>query len=83
MATHSSVAKRVRLHKERHPDEYCPRCLWHVGRNGPCPRHMGGDDHEHCYCRSKTVYDGPHGLKTRRVRYCCWCGAERGKREGR
>lgn len=35
--THGSVAKRVRLHKELHPELYCRnvRCLHRT----PCPRH--------------------------------------------
>lgn len=40
MASHSSVAAKVREHKEKHPELYCPKCLWRTG-GGPCPRHGG------------------------------------------
>lgn len=35
-----STAAKVAMHKEKHPELYCPqvRCLWRTG--GPfCPRH--------------------------------------------
>lgn len=46
MPSHSSVAKRVRLMKEKYPDHYCSdsRCLWRR-YNGQtreiteCPKH--------------------------------------------
>lgn len=39
MATHGSVAKKVREHKEAHPELYCskPNCLWRLS-SGPCPK---------------------------------------------
>lgn len=54
--SHGSVAKSVRLAKERRPQDYCsnPSCLWrrvvtvHGGPDlthteiRPCPRHEGG-----------------------------------------
>lgn len=40
MTSHGQVAKSVREHKENHPDQYCPKCLWRTGGNyGYCPRH--------------------------------------------
>lgn len=40
--SHGSVAKSVRLNKEKHPENYCanPKCLWNT-RAGtkPCPKH--------------------------------------------
>jgi hypothetical protein len=37
-------AARTREHREAHPDQYCPTCLWRVKHNGrpdtPCPKHM-------------------------------------------
>jgi hypothetical protein len=36
--THGSVAKSVRLHREKHPELYCSKCLWRTG-GGDCPRH--------------------------------------------
>lgn len=45
MMTHGSVAKKARLDKERHPEDYCvnPTCLWRVvtktGPPRPCPKH--------------------------------------------
>jgi hypothetical protein len=33
---------------------------------------------KHCFCRSKTVPVDPFGVKTKRVRFCCFCGHERG-----
>jgi hypothetical protein len=42
MPTHGAVAKLVRLHKERHPEMYCPACLWKTG-GGYCPRHLPTD----------------------------------------
>lgn len=42
-ATGSGVAMRVRLAKERHPEHYCPRCLWRtetIKGFMPCPKHM-------------------------------------------
>lgn len=40
MTNHNSVAKSVRLNKERRPDQYCPspKCLWRTG-GGFCPKH--------------------------------------------
>jgi hypothetical protein len=38
MTTHNSVAKSVREHKEKHPELYCPKCLWKTG-GGFCFRH--------------------------------------------
>ena len=41
MTTQGAVAKSVREHKERHPENFCraPRCLWNTKRSGPCPKH--------------------------------------------
>ena len=41
MNSHGSVAKKVRLHKEEHPERYCPnsKCLWRLS-SGNCPKHM-------------------------------------------
>lgn len=43
MPSHSSIAARVRRHKEEHPEMYCayPKCLWRTGgANGtPCQKH--------------------------------------------
>lgn len=41
MITHGSVAKKVRLNKEAHPELYCPvgRCMWRTG-GGRCPKHV-------------------------------------------
>lgn len=41
MPSHAQVAKRVREHKERRPELYCPapRCLWRTGDGSRCPRH--------------------------------------------
>jgi hypothetical protein len=38
--THGSVAKKVRLRKEAHPEEFCSAggCLWRVS-SGKCPKH--------------------------------------------
>jgi hypothetical protein len=41
-ASHGSVAKSVRLFKERRPDRFCadPKCLWMTqGGAKPCPKH--------------------------------------------
>lgn len=39
--SHGSVAKSVRLQKEKHPDLYCSdsRCLYRTG-GGDCPKHF-------------------------------------------
>jgi hypothetical protein len=40
--THGSVAKAVRLSKEKHPEQFCPvpNCLWRTkGDYTPCPKH--------------------------------------------
>jgi uncharacterized protein (DUF58 family) len=50
--THGSVAKRVREHKEVHPERYCaaPGCLWRYREGGaPCPKHP-----------IKLLLTGPH-----------------------
>jgi len=50
--THATVAKKVRLDKERHPEDYCtdPTCLWRVRSkvhgDKPCPKHMGRQTEE-------------------------------------
>lgn len=31
----------------------------------------------HCFCRSKTVAVDALAVKTKRVRFCCWCGEEK------
>jgi hypothetical protein len=38
--THGSVAKKVRLSKEAHPERFCSAkgCLWRVS-SGKCPKH--------------------------------------------
>ena len=36
--SHGSVAKKVRLEKEAHPERFCKVCLFRL-RNGFCPRH--------------------------------------------
>jgi len=33
-----NTAQKVRLHKEKHPELYCPKCLWKTN-GGYCPRH--------------------------------------------
>ena len=40
MTTHNSVAKSVRLRKEKEPDKYCsnPRCLYRTDE-AFCPKH--------------------------------------------
>lgn len=38
--SHNSTAKKVREDKEKHPELYCPKCLWKT-YGGPCPRHGG------------------------------------------
>lgn len=40
--THGSVAKSVRLRKERHPEQYCAfkDCLWRLKRGTVCPKHL-------------------------------------------
>jgi hypothetical protein len=47
MPSRDSIAKKVRLHKERQPELYCvhPRCLWRMRtRTQPdprrCPKHQ-------------------------------------------
>ena len=39
--THGSVAKAVRLNKEKHPQRYCTvhDCLYRVTVEGECPSH--------------------------------------------
>lgn len=39
--THGSVAKSVRLNKEKYPERYCanPTCLWNISSGNPCPKH--------------------------------------------
>ncbi len=39
MPSRDSIAKKVRLAKEREPEKYCryPGCLWRI--EGFCPRH--------------------------------------------
>lgn len=42
MSYHDSVAKSVRLQKEKHPERYCSakNCLWRTeGGTKPCPKH--------------------------------------------
>jgi len=45
MSTHDSIAKVVRLRKEKHPEDYCknPKCLWRTKdtpfEGGYCPKH--------------------------------------------
>jgi hypothetical protein len=51
MSSHAGVAKSVREDKQRHPELYCPKCLWKTAKlnretqeyegGGPCPRHGG------------------------------------------
>jgi hypothetical protein len=42
--THRSVAARVRLEKESHPERFCSEraCLWRTTAR-PCPRHSNPD----------------------------------------
>ena len=39
--SHASVAKAVRLHKDRHPELYCAVrvCLWRISDGVQCPKH--------------------------------------------
>jgi len=36
----NSVAASVRRSKENRPQDFCPECLWNIGRSGPCPKHQ-------------------------------------------
>lgn len=41
MVSHGSVAKAVRLRKEKHPEQYCAvkECLWRIKGTVLCPKH--------------------------------------------
>lgn len=43
----ATVAAKVRAHKEKHPEQYCPvpDCLWRFRDGQPCTRHGVKPDH--------------------------------------
>ena len=60
MIARTSVAKAVRLSKERSPDRYCfcNGCLWNIATSGPCPKHSVKPKNPPCFWCGRLFLEG-------------------------
>lgn len=50
-----NAAQWSREQREKHPADWCDKCLWHISRSGPCPKHH--PDIECLYCFAQIKYN--------------------------